>query len=239
MIHPALQGVSAALPIILGYLGMGIASGIVGTQAGLSVLEIVLLSLLLFAGTAQFAFAQLYIAGASVLVPAVLMINLRHLLYSAAFAPLTKHQPLFLRFIIGTQLTDETFAIASTFLKNRPLRHGSWMVSLNCAAYTTWCLSNMMGAMLGSAVVGLDKIGLEFALAAMYAAILMLLIVGAQRLSAAIVVACLACIFIILLELWLPNVFNLMLAAIGSATIATILFGVTKADRDLARGNVT
>lgn len=236
MTHPALQGARSALPIVFGYFGIGLASGLVGVQAGLSVAEVALLSLLLFAGSAQFVFAQLYSAGASILVPAVFLINIRHLLYSAAFAPLVRHKSTWLRFIIGAQLTDETFAVGSAILKNQPLQHGSWMVSLNCAAYSTWFLSNVMGAALGSAVAGLDSLGLDFALAAMYAAILMLLIMGAKRLLAAIAVAGLTLLCIILLELYLPGPFNVLLASMVAASLATFLFGVTDADRELALG---
>ena len=238
MTHPALQGLRAALPIILGYFGMGVAAGIVGVQAGLSVFEITFMSMLLFAGSAQFAFAQLYTAGGGVLVPAIFLINIRHLLYAASFAPLVKHKPTWLRFIIGAQLTDETFAVASAILRNRPLVKGSWMVSLNCAAYFTWCLSNMLGAMLGSQVLELERMGLDFTLAAMYAAILMLLIIAAPRLLAALVVAGAAFLFITLLELWLPSAFSVLLAAIGAATLATFLFGITAADEDLACGRL-
>ena len=234
MYSPALNGARAALPIVFGYIGIGLAAGLVGAQAGLSVAEVVLLSMLLFAGSAQFVFAQLYVAGAGVLVPTIFLLNFRHFLYSASFAPLARHLPLWHRFAIGAQLTDETFAIGSALINNRPLEHSSWMIALNFASYSAWCSGNLVGALVGSRFDGLDKLGLDFALPAMYAAILMLLVRGADRLAVSLSLVCCAAGLTLALELWLPSSFSVLLAAIGAATLATLLFGVTDEDRKLA-----
>lgn len=233
---PIIGGMRAALPIVLGYTGIGLAAGLIGSQAGLSVTEVGLVSLLVFAGSAQFVFAQLYLVGAVTLVPTVFLLNFRHFLYSASFAPLVRHLPLWQRTAIGAQLTDETFAIASALLKGRPLAHGSWMIALNFVSYTAWFLSTLCGALVGSRLDNLDRLGLDFALPAMFAAILMLLIRAADRLLVALLLVCCAAGLTILLDLWLPGSFTVLFAAIGAATLATLYFGVTETDRKLASG---
>src|SRR5690606_22248911 len=57
------QGVKDCLPTVLGYLSIGFAAGVVERTAGFSLLEIALLSLLLYAGSAQFITAGMMMAG--------------------------------------------------------------------------------------------------------------------------------------------------------------------------------
>ncbi len=231
---PIISGIRAALPIVLGYIGIGLAAGLIASQAGLSVIEIGLVSLLVFAGSAQFVFAQLYLTGATTLVPTVFLLNFRHFLYSASFAPLVRHLPLWQRIAIGAQLTDETFAIGSALLKGHPLAHGSWMIALNFASYTAWFLGNLSGALIGSRLNNLDELGLDFALPAMFAAILMLLVIGSDRLMVALLAVFVAASLTLFIDLWFPSSFTTLLVAMGTATLATLLFGITEIDRKLA-----
>jgi 4-azaleucine resistance transporter AzlC len=84
-----LAGVRDCLPVVLGYVAIGLAFGVVARTAGLSVLEVTLMSLILYAGSAQFITVGLIAAGAPALatVLTVALVNIRHLLYSAALAP--------------------------------------------------------------------------------------------------------------------------------------------------------
>ncbi len=61
-----IQGVKDCIPTLLGYLSIGFAAGVVEKTAGLSLAEIALLSLLLYAGSAQFIFAGMITASYSV-----------------------------------------------------------------------------------------------------------------------------------------------------------------------------
>jgi len=230
---PIISGIRAAFPIVLGYIGIGLAAGLIASQAGLSVTEIGLVSVLVFAGSAQFVFAQLYLAGATILVPTVFLLNFRHFLYSASLAPLVRHLPLWQRIAIGAQLTDETFAIGSALLKGHPLAHGSWMIALNFTSYTAWFLSNLCGALVGSRLNNLDEIGSEFALLAMFAAVLMLLLTGSDRLIVALLSVFIAASLTVLIDLWSASSFTTLLVAMGTATLATLFFGITETDRKL------
>ena len=78
------KGAVTALPIIFGYFFIGFAAGALAARAGMSVLEVSLLSLLVFAGSAQFIFAPLYAGSAIVLIFTIFLLNLRHFLYSLA-----------------------------------------------------------------------------------------------------------------------------------------------------------
>lgn len=213
-------GMRAALPVVLGYLAIGFAAGAVGTAEGLSPLEIVLLSLLLFAGSGQFVFAELYAGSPAALVSAIFLVNFRHFLYSASLSQKLRRLPAWARFAAGAQLTDETFSVASALLKTPPVR-ARWMLSLNMTSYLAWCLGNLSGAV---AAGGIEFAGAEFALAAMFAALLMLQISGARKMPKA-TAAALAAGTMLALELTRPHPLNLLAATAVSATACLLLFG--------------
>ena len=222
------QGMRSAIPIVLGYVSIGFAAGISGNLAGMSVAEVGLLSLILFAGSAQFVFAQLYSAGALVLLPTIFFLNFRHFLYSAAIAPSTIKLPARTRFIIGAWLTDETFSVATANIQGRVLDRGGWVIALNFTAYSGWCTGNILGAYVGEDLQGIDALGLDFALPAMYAAILMLLAVNFPRLIPCIFVISSAVVVTTLLNFTYHSVATPLLAAIITATLASIVFRPNK-----------
>lgn len=218
-------GARAALPVVLGYLAIGFAAGAVGAAEGLSPLEIVALSLLLFAGSAQFVFADLYAGPPTALVSAIFLINFRHFLYSAALSQKLRRLPLWARFAAGAQLTDETFSVASALLKTPPTR-ARWMLTLNITSYSGWCVGNLAGAL---AAGGIEFAGAEFALAAMFAALLMLQIVGTRRLAKT-TAALIAAATMLALELTHPHPLNLLAATATAATACLLIFGATDED---------
>ena len=162
------QGVKAALPVVLGYLGIGFAAGVVERAAGMSYAEILLLSTVLYAGSAQFVVTGMLGSPLPAIVLTVFFLNLRHLLLSAALAPRLRGVPAWKSALLGLQLTDETFVVASSKEKIR----AAWMAGLNLAAWTTWAAANLAGAAL-SGYAG-DTRALAFALPAMFAGLLVL-----------------------------------------------------------------
>src|SRR5258708_26141836 len=110
----------AAVPVVFGYLGIGIAAGIVERAAGLSYAEVLLISTVLYAGSAQFVVTSMLslASPASAIVLTGFFLNLRHLLLSAALSPALRGVPAWKNAILGLQLTDATFVVASRL---RPL----------------------------------------------------------------------------------------------------------------------
>lgn len=231
-LQAASLGMRAAAPVAVAYAGIGLAAGVVGAEAGLSAAEVGLLSVLLFAGSAQFVFADLYTGTATVLVATVFLVNLRHLLYATALSPRVQHLPPGARFLIGAQLTDETFALASSLIGTR-LHHGAWMIGLNTGAYLAWIGGNVTGALLGEIAGAIDALGLEFALAGMFAALLVTQIRAQRgRMPMRVFVALLAGAVMVLLDYWQPQPLNLMIA---TATAATAGVGARAVRRRAAR----
>ena len=224
-------GMRAALPVALGYLAIGFAAGAVGAAEGLSPLEITALSLLLFAGSAQFVFADLHAGSPTALVSAIFLINFRHFLYSASLSQKLRKLPLWARFAAGAQLTDETFSVASAMLKTPPVR-ARWMLSLNITSYSAWCAGNLAGAV---AAGGIEFAGAEFALAAMFAALLMMQVSGARKAPRA-TAALIAAGVMMALELAAPHPLNLLAATATAATACLLLFGDGASDPEKNAG---
>ncbi|MGE7914552.1 AzlC family ABC transporter permease [Lysinibacillus xylanilyticus] len=171
-----LQGVKDCVPTLLGYISIGLAFGVVGSASGLSVLEIALLTILVYAGSAQFIFCALVLTNspASAIIVTIFVVNLRHLLMSLTLAPHFTYYSMLRNIGFGTLLTDETFGVAVTKQMQTGKLYGKWMDGLNITAYSCWILSCVAGAYLGQWVANPEKWGLDFALIAMFVALLVL-----------------------------------------------------------------
>jgi len=171
-----LQGVKDCVPTLLGYLSIGFAAGAVGYTAGLSIVEVTLMSLLVYAGSAQFIIAGMVAAGGSAMaiILTVFIVNLRHLLLSAALSPYFRRLPAAKAMLIGSLLTDETFGVAIHRGTIRGSLGAKWMNGLNVAAYLNWLLATVAGAFFGKWIEHPQQWGLDFALAAMFIGLLVL-----------------------------------------------------------------
>lgn len=180
-----LRGVKDCLPTILGYLSIGFAAGVVERTAGFSLMEIALMSLLLYAGSAQFIAAGMWVAGAPVtsIIIMIFIVNLRYLLLSAALSPYFRHLSTWKNTITGFLLTDETFGVAANELSNKKRADFRWMLGLNVTAYLNWAVANLLGGYLGQWVTQPEAFGLDFALPAMFIGLLILQLLGRSNMG--------------------------------------------------------
>lgn len=178
-----IEGVIACGPTILGYWSIGFASGAIGAISGFSISEILLLSALLYAGSAQFLFYSLWTAGAgpSAVVLAVLLVNIRYLLMSSYLARFFSGASTMQKFVSGVLLTDETFGVATQFATGRGTLPYRWMLGLNVAAYANWIVANFMGALFAAVIPTGISHGLGFSLTAMFIGLLALNYFGSAR----------------------------------------------------------
>jgi branched chain amino acid efflux pump len=178
-------GIRAGIPVMLGYLGIGFAAGVVERAAGLSYAEVLLLSTVLYAGSAQFVVTSMLTLAspAPAIVLTVFLLNLRHLLLAAALAPALRGVPAWKNALLGLQLTDETFVVAAGKAKLT----AAWMAGLNLCAWATWAVANLAGA----ALPGNTRV-LAFALPCMFAGLLVFQVRHLAKARLALVVICIA-----------------------------------------------
>ena len=108
-----LLGMRDTIPMLVGAVPFGIVYGTLAVSSGLSVAATLAMSLLVFAGSAQFVAASLVASGTglTVILLTTLIINLRHMLYSASLLPFVRHLPQRWRIGLAFWLTDESFAV--------------------------------------------------------------------------------------------------------------------------------
>jgi len=180
------QGLKNTLPTVFGYIGIGAAFGMIGHSAGFSAWVILLLSLIVYAGSAQFIIITMLAVHSPLLsiVLSVFLVNSRIILMSMTTASYFKNESLLKNIFIGTLLTDETFALG---MNKQNYTEGklsfSWFNASNILAYTVWALSSLMGALLGNLLTNPEKLGLGFAIIAMFIGLLYLQLIGDKTLD--------------------------------------------------------
>ncbi len=170
----SLEGLRRALPIMLGYVPVGFAFGVLAVKNNIPPALAVGMSLLMFSGSGQFVLASLWGAGAGILsvIAAVFIVNLRYLLMSAAESPWLAALPRCQRFLLGLGLTDETFVVHVTALQQGWKLRLSTLYVCNSATWLSWVTGSAVGAFCGERVSDVKPLGLDYALTAMFLALL-------------------------------------------------------------------
>ncbi|MDR7319174.1 AzlC family ABC transporter permease [Brevibacillus nitrificans] len=220
-----LAGVKDCIPTLLGYLSIGFAAGVVEKTAGLSITEIALLSICLYAGSAQFIAAGMMAANgsASAIIITIFFVNLRHILLSAALSPYFRHLTPVRNMLIGSLLTDETFGVAINEAAKRKRISEKWMHGLNITAYANWIIANIAGAYLGQWIADPKKFGLDFALPAMFIGLLVLSMVSRKQWRLDIVVGISAVVLAVGVSLVLGGNIGVIAATLIASTIGMVI----------------
>jgi 4-azaleucine resistance transporter AzlC len=169
------RGMIHAAPIVVGYVPIGFAFGVLAQKAGLSTTNSVLMSLLVYAGSAQFIAVALFAAGASPVsvVLTTFVVNLRHLLMAAALSPYLHKWRLSELATFAFELTDESFVVhASRFAAGDVDRRTSY--AINLIAQLAWVLGSLLGVTAGQLVADVRALALDYALPALFIALLVL-----------------------------------------------------------------
>lgn len=213
------NGFLAAWPVCLGYTAVGLAFGVLARKAGMSSLEVGMMSLLVYAGSSQFIAASMIGNGVG-LLPIVLttfVVNLRHLLMSSALSVhlrgLTHRQTA----LFAYGVTDESFAVNSARFRDEKW---SWQTALvvNHISNMAWVISTIAGSLLGNFVPA-GAFGIDYALTSMF----LCLLVFQMRDSLQVLAAVLAGILAVVLSLLLPGNYHVIIASFIAATIALLI----------------
>ncbi|BCV21372.1 AzlC family ABC transporter permease [Moorella sp. Hama-1] len=214
------RGIRAALPIVLGYLPLGFAYGVLAREAGLNLWETVLMSVLLYAGSGQFIVVSLLSSGVALaaIIFTVFLVNLRHLLFSASFVPhLRRFKPGLLA-LLAAEITDETFAVAISHYAEHEARL-PYHFGLHLTAHSSWILASLLGGLAGNLIGDPSRFGFNFALPAMF----IILLVMQLKDKKTLLVAGLAAAFSVAIAVAWPGNWNIILATILAATLGVIL----------------
>lgn len=149
-------GCKDVVPLLIPVVPFGIIFGVIGIEAGLGALITFLMSIIIFAGSSQLAFIQLFTSGATapVILSSVAIINSRHFLYSVVIAQYLTKLTLFWKIILSYFLTDQAFAVSQKYLKKQPnnqQRH-YYLLGSGFTLWFVWQLSTVTGIFLGEVI---------------------------------------------------------------------------------------
>lgn len=164
------QAFYKSIPVLAGYIILGIGFGILLQNAGYGVLWAFAMSCFIYAGSMQYVGVSLITGGASVIttVLTTIMVNARHLFYSISMIERYKDTGKYKPYLIFA-LTDETYSLLCDGQVSDK-KYGDlyrFFVSLFNQCY--WVTGSVIGSLLGS-VLPFSTDGIEFSMTALFAA---------------------------------------------------------------------
>jgi 4-azaleucine resistance transporter AzlC len=166
------HGFFAGQPLAPGTFIYGMVFGVLASERGLAWLEALLMSVLVYSGSAQLAALQGWSASPLLapLVATVLLINARYVLYSASVQPwlaaATRRQALASLFFLG----DGNWALAMREY-HAGYRDAGFLLGSGVATALPWVLGTLAGHLVGHSVPNPSAFGLDFMLVAFAGAI--------------------------------------------------------------------
>jgi len=156
------------LPVMAGYIVLGIGFGIVALKSGFALLHVALMSLFIYAGSMQFVTVSLLSSGASLITAAIttLMVNARHLFYGISMVEKYKGAKMKKPYMIFA-LTDETYSLVCDGKCPNGLNFHTYSLFVSVFNHFYWVLGSILGAVIGSAI-SFNTSGIDFAMTALF-----------------------------------------------------------------------
>ena len=156
------------IPVLTGFLVLGMAYGVLMQTKGYGVLWAVLMSAVAFCGSMQFVAITLLTTAFDPLSAFLmsLMVNARHLFYGISMLHKYKGLGKLRAFLIYT-LCDETFSISSSVEPPEGIDRKYFYLSVSLLDYLYWVLGSFLGGVLGR-FISFDTRGLDFVLTALF-----------------------------------------------------------------------
>jgi 4-azaleucine resistance transporter AzlC len=164
-------------PMIVGGIPFGIIFGTLANNYGLPLWVIILMSSVVFAGSAQLVVLGLLAIGAPliVIIATTFIVNLRHILYAADLLKYVRHLSLTWRAGLAFLLVDEVYAALRTHYQTGKLNEQTGHYAYLGAGlffYLCWNLCTLLGVVAGQAIPQLGDWGLEFAMVVTFISII-------------------------------------------------------------------
>ncbi|WP_300036571.1 AzlC family ABC transporter permease [uncultured Roseobacter sp.] len=208
------KGLRDGTPFVLVVGPFAVLFGVLATEAGLNVLEILVFSVVVIAGAAQFTALQLMTEEAPtvIVLASALAVNLRMAMYSASLTPWIGAAPLWQRAIVAYFTLDQSYACAIAQYEERPdmsvperIRYFAGAV---LPVVPTWYGCTVLGALLGAQIP--QGFALDFALP-----ITFLALVAPMLRTPAHIIAAFVSIIVSLLAAGVPWSLGLVIAGVA------------------------
>jgi 4-azaleucine resistance transporter AzlC len=206
-----------ALPLYLPAVPFALVIGLAVTESGINPFVGWSSSWLIFGGAAQLTLISLLGAGTAVIaaISAALVVNARHLMYSAAMVPYFQQQPRWMQIFGPYLLLDQVFALASLRRYDDPDTFRTYYLALGATFWVLWQITTALGLLIGPVVPA--EWNLKFAVPVLFLGLVVMGIDKYPKLVAALVGAGTTFVFA-----GLPNRAGLLVGALAGIAAGTI-----------------
>lgn len=156
------------IPVMLGYIFLGIAFGLLLENAGYSFIWALLSSVVIYAGSMQFVLVSLLTGGAGLVQTALmtLFINGRHIFYGLSFVEKYKKMGKAYPYMVFS-LTDETYSVLCGTKIPAGMEESKVFFWISLFDQCYWVLGSVIGALAGSYIT-FDSTGIDFSMTALF-----------------------------------------------------------------------
>ncbi len=156
------------LPVMAGYIVLGIGFGIIAEKSGYGILWVLAMSTFIYAGSMQYVAVSLLTGGASLLTAALttLMVNARHLFYGISMVDKYKSTGKKKPYLIFA-LTDETYSLVCSEQNENKKEREAYYLWVSLLDHSYWILGSAIGAVIGMGV-NFNTAGIDFAMTALF-----------------------------------------------------------------------
>ncbi len=221
-LRQALKGARDSIPLLIAAAPFGMVFGALAISAGLSPAATLAMSLLVFAGSAQFIAVSLIAASAAfpVILMTVFVVNLRHMLYATSLMPQVDKLGQRWRIPLAFWLTDETYAVVCNQLNRQPntqqVRY--YYLGSALAMYGLWQVNTLLGILVGQQIPDITNWGLDVAMVVAFIGI----VVPSLRNSAQWACALTAAMAMLLTHDW-PHQTGLLFSSLVAIGVAMLV----------------
>ena len=160
-----------SIPVMLGYIFLGIAFGLLLNDAGYNFVWAFFISLFVYAGSMQFLMVSLITGGAGLIYAATitLFVNGRHIFYGLPFISKFKNMGRRYPYMVFS-LTDETFSVLCNLKTPEGMSENNVMFDISVLNQFYWVFGSVLGGILGD-MITFDTTGIDFSMTALFVVI--------------------------------------------------------------------
>lgn len=209
--------VADALPLFVPAVPFALVIGLAIVDSGINPLVGWSSSWLIFGGAAQLTVISLLGAGTAIIaaITAGLVVNARHIMYSAGLAPAFQNQPRWLQWLGPYVLIDQVFALVSLRRGDEPDTFRTYYLAVGATFWSLWQVTVALGLFLGPVIP--EEWNLGFAVPILFIGLVVIGIDRYPKLAAALVGA-----GVTYLTASLPNRSGLLVGALAGIVAGTI-----------------
>ncbi|MFZ5354144.1 MAG: AzlC family ABC transporter permease [Bacillota bacterium] len=224
------EGFTAGLPIVIGYLPIAVAFGLLSKSVGVTLFYSFALSAFVYAGASQFMALNMLAIGAGVgeIIATTFLVNLRHFIMSASLASKVKAAVGKRTPLIAFGVTDEVFSVLS-IREGKP--SGAFVLSLQASAYISWVSGTIVGYLAGGFLPEVLASSMTVALYGMFAALLIPAVKKSMKLALLAVLSGCINAFMNYISI-LPKGWNMVTAIILAAAVGVFAINDKEVNRD-------